>query len=118
MTKREEHFEAVVDETLAQIKELLLVKGKEYRRNKNPFHNFEKGAEMTGETPQKVLYGFQLKHLISISDIRNDIALGVLPKKETVIEKYNDAIVYSIIEKAMNLELIENNQNLDCIGQI
>ena len=109
MTESEQHFETVIDETLAQIKELLLVKGKEYRRNNNPYHNFEKGAQITGETPQKVLYGFQLKHLISLSDMRNDIELGVLPKKETVNEKYNDVLVYTLIEKAMNLELIKTS---------
>lgn len=107
MTEREQHFEEVIDETLAQIKELLLVKGKEYRRNNNPYHNFEKGAQMTGETPQKVLHGFQLKHLISLSDIRNDIAFGVLPKKEVVNEKINDVLVYTLIEKAMILEQIK-----------
>ena len=37
----ENRFEQIVDETLNQIKETLIVKGKEYRRNQDPFHNFK-----------------------------------------------------------------------------
>ena len=60
----EQEFEEIVDNRLKQVKELLLVKGKEYRRNGNPFHNFEVGSDITGEPSYKVLDGFLLKHLI------------------------------------------------------
>lgn len=107
MTGIESDFEENVDKTLAEIKELLLVKGKEYRRNNNPYHNFEKGAEMSGETPEKVLYGFQMKHLVSMSDIRDDISKGILPSEKMVSEKWNDALVYTLIEKCMILNRIK-----------
>lgn len=98
-----EHFEQIVEETLIQVRELLLIKGKEYRRNNNPYHNFETGSDMSGMIPEKVLFGFQLKHLISMQDIRNDLEKGIIPCPDKVNEKWNDALVYTLIEKAMIL---------------
>lgn len=107
MTK-EEKFEKVVHETLQQIKSTLLEKGKEYRRNNNPFHNFEEGTKRTGLTREKVLDGMLLKHEISISDMTNDIDFGILPKEDTVNEKFNDNIIYLIIKKASILDRIDS----------
>jgi hypothetical protein len=105
---RSEYFDKVINETLEEIKNLLVVKGKEYRRNNNPYHNFERGAELTGQSRLDVLQGFLLKHLISIEDIRNDLKKGILPSEEKVHEKMNDIIVYYLIEKAMILEQIKS----------
>ena len=110
MTKNE-RFETTVTETLENIQNLLIIKAKEYRRNDNCYHNFDEGSKLTGNTPEEVLQGFLLKHLISVSDIRNDIKLGVLPTLEKVEEKYNDILVYFLIEKAMIIERL--NSNLD-----
>ncbi len=110
MTKNE-RFETTVTETLENIQNLLILKGKEYRRNDNCYHNFDEGSKLTGNTPEEVLQGFLLKHLISVSDIRNDIRLGVLPTLEKIEEKYNDILVYFLIEKAMIIERL--NSNLD-----
>lgn len=104
MTEKEKNFEAVIDQTLSDIRELLLKKGKEYRRNNNPFHNFERGAEINGNTREEVLQGFLLKHLISVEDMRNDLKLGIPPNIYQVNEKYNDVSVYFLIEKAMMIE--------------
>jgi hypothetical protein len=103
-------FDLIVNETLEKLQSLLVVKGKEYRRNGNPYHNFDEGAKNTGQIPEKVLHGFLLKHLISASDIRNDIELGVLPTIEKVEEKWNDILVYFLIEKAMIIERIKKQK--------
>ena len=47
-------------------------------------HNFNVGSRITGQSREKVIYGFSLKHLISINDIRNDIERGILPSEEIV----------------------------------
>ena len=107
MTKREQEFEVVVSKTLQEIQELFLVKGKEYRRNNNPYHNFERGAEMTNFTREEILQGFLRKHLISIEDMRNDSCVGFHQSPEKINEKYNDILVYFMIEKAMMLENAE-----------
>lgn len=103
-------FDEIVEKTLNEIRELLIVKGKEYRRNGNPYHNFEVGAVKTGLIREKVLDGFLLKHEISISDITNDLDKGVLPSKEAINEKFNDIFVYNLLKKAMILDRINNQK--------
>ena len=105
---REIDFENTIKNTLEQIKDLLIVKGKEYRRKNNPYHNFEVGAEKTGKTRIEILRGFALKHSISIDDMIEDFENGTPPNVEKVNEKYNDLITYLLIEKSMMIEYCLN----------
>jgi len=105
-----EKFEEIVNETLNNIKETLIVKGKEYRRNNDPFHNFNEGSKRSGLIREKVLDGMLLKHEVSISDITNDLEKGILPKVETLDEKFGDNIIYLILKKASIIDRIENNK--------
>lgn len=103
----ENRFEQIVDETLNQIKETLIQKGREYRRNNNPFHNFEEGSKRSGLIREKVLDGMLLKHEISIADMTNDLEKGILPKITTVEEKFGDNLIYLILKKASIIDKIE-----------
>ena len=100
----EEAFEQHVEETLKQIRETLIIKGREYRRGDNPFHNFDEGKRLTGQIRERVIDGFALKHQISINDMVNDLEKGINPKKEVVDEKFNDFIIYQIIKKISILD--------------
>jgi hypothetical protein len=102
-------FDMEVQSTLQKIQQLLLVKGKEYRRNSDPFHNFNVGSQISGEIPEKVLQGFLLKHLVSYQDMLNDIEQGKLPKIELVEEKFLDIIVYMVIQKAQIINRIKKS---------
>lgn len=104
----ENRFEQIVDETLNQIKEVLVTKAKEYRRNNNPFHNFDEGSKRSGLIREKVLDGMLLKHEISIADMTNDLEQGKLPKIETVNEKFGDNLIYLILKKSSIIDRIEN----------
>jgi hypothetical protein len=110
-TNGTENFEKTVTETLDRLKELLIIKGKEYRRNGNAYHNFDEGAKITGLIPERVLDGFLLKHEISIKDMVNDIDLGILPSVEKVNEKFDDNLIYLLLKKAMILERINKTKN-------
>ena len=103
---REDEFEKVVEDTLNDIRSILILKGKEYRRNNDPLHNFNVGSKRTGLSREKVIDGFLLKHEISINDMTNDLDSGILPKKETIEEKFNDNIIYLILKKASILSRI------------
>ena len=103
----EKEFDIQVKHILEKIKLILVKKGKEYRRNNNPFHNFEEGAKIIGQTPERVLNGFLLKHLISYQDILNDLDKGILPKQEMIDEKFTDILVYFTIQNIMLLERIK-----------
>jgi len=107
---QEKFFDIQVESTLEKIKVLLIKKGKEYRRNNDVYHNFNQGAKISGQIPEKVLQGFLLKHLVSYQDILNDIEQGKLPSSQLVEEKLNDILVYFLIQKVQILNRIENNE--------
>jgi len=105
-------FKKALNETLQTIQETLGVKAMEYVRNDNVMHNFDTGARISGQSREKVLYGYSLKHHVSIADIRNDVESGKLPSIEVVNEKFGDAINYLILEKSSLLHRIEiENEN-------
>jgi hypothetical protein len=107
----ENRFEQIVDETLNQIRDTLLVKGVEYRRNQDPFHNFNQGSVRSQKHRLQVLDGFLLKHEVSISDICDDIIYyNKKPKIEIVNEKLGDNLIYLLIKKAMLIDIIENEK--------
>ena len=106
----EKRFDYEVEQTLDKIRHLLVVKGKEYRRNNDVFHNFNEGSKRSGLIREKVLDGFLLKHEISIADITNDLEKGIIPSKEIVNEKFNDNLIYLLIKKVSILKRIEDNE--------
>lgn len=110
-TNKEVDFGIGIQSTMQKIQELLLVKGIEYRRNNNPYHNFEVAARKKNITPERALDGFLLKHLVSYDDMLNDIEHGVLPKIEVVEEKFDDIIAYFLIQKSQFLNRINNGKS-------
>lgn len=105
---KEKRFDEVVDVFLNSIRETILIKGKEYRREQNPFHNFDIGSQRSGLIREKVLDGFLLKHEISIADITNDLEKGILPKISTLNEKFGDNVIYLILKMASIIDKIES----------
>lgn len=103
----EDRFEEIVDCFLDNIKKTLIVKGREYRRNNNPFHNFDIGSQRSGLIREKVLDGFLLKHEISIADITNDLEKDILPKIPVLYEKFGDNIIYLILKMTSIIDKIE-----------
>ena len=87
-------------ETIERLKTLLLIKGKEYRRNNDPYHNFNEGAKLMGVRPMKVLNFFRLKHIISIDDLQKDFEDKKHVSAHQINEKYDDILVYTLIELA------------------
>ena len=106
----EQRFDEVVDIFLNSIRNTLLVKAKEYRREGNVFHNFDEGSKRSGLIREKVLDGFLLKHEISIADITNDLEKGILPKISTLDEKFGDNVIYLILKMASMIDKIESNE--------
>lgn len=96
-----ELFDREIEITLKEIQNLLLVKGKEYSRNNDPFHNFNEGSKITGKNPYEVLDGFFLKHYISYRDMLDDISRKKIIDPAKVDEKFNDMITYLLLQKAM-----------------
>lgn len=104
-------FKEKVDEVIAKVQTTLTVKGKEYVRNDNPFHNFEKASSMKGITPYEALDGMLTKHMVSYYDMLNDIEQGKIPTKAYVDEKLGDIITYFILQKVQLEDLAELNDS-------
>ena len=88
--------------TLRRLEKLLLIKGFEYRRNNDPYHNFNEGAKLMNVHPMTVLNFFRLKHVISIADLQKDFEQGKEVSEAQINEKYDDILAYTLIELAYN----------------
>jgi hypothetical protein len=109
----EEEFNALVDRRLDLIREVLITKGKEYRRNNDPLHNFNVASRVNNTTREKALWGFALKHYVSFLDMLDDIEKNKLPKKEYVEEKIGDLINYLVLcEASIKDRMINDSRSL------
>ena len=105
MTENELAFEKYINHRFDELKELIILKGREYRRNNDPFHNFNEGAKKNNSTPEEVLKGFLLKHEISRDDIITDIISGQKVSTKLIKEKCGDIIIYHLLlESLINLQ--------------
>lgn len=107
----EKDFNGVVKNRLDSTLNLLVVKGKEYRRNDNVFHNFEQAARISGSTREKAMWGFALKHEVSFWDILNDLEKGILPSVSVLEEKIGDLVTYLCIMEASIKDKIKKAEN-------
>lgn len=110
----EEKFDEYIEDTQNTIREKILIKGKEYRRNGDVFHNFNVGARKENITPMQALKGMVLKHEVSVDDMIQDVIEGKIPTKETIHEKFDDILVYTHILKTMMLAVNEQ-QNIEIL---
>ena len=103
----ENRFDEIVNIFLNGVRETLIVKGKEYRRNNKPYHNFDVGSQRSGLIREIELDGFLLKHEISIADITNDLEKDILPTIKILDEKFGDNVIYLILKMASIIDKIE-----------
>ncbi|MRS02022.1 hypothetical protein EG832_02135 [bacterium] len=93
-----EDFGKLLQARLQRTEKVLSGKAKEYSMNGDRLHNFKVAARITGETPEKALFGMFLKHLVSIMDIIDKPGSAT---PEQTDEKIGDAINYLILLEAM-----------------
>jgi len=103
-------FDKIVNDRLNKTRELLLVKGKEYVRGDDRFHNFVRAAEMNRTTPTRALHGMLTKHLVSILDITDSFDIKNYPSKELISEKIGDIITYLCLQEALMYSIIDTNK--------
>lgn len=95
-----QQFDDIVKQRCDKIINTLSVKAKEYVRGDDRLHNFNRGAEISGITRERVLHGFMLKHFISYLDMLDDIDKGNIPSNEHIDEKVGDIINYFLLLEA------------------
>lgn len=64
-------FNKVVEDQLERIRNVLVKKAAEYNLDDDRLSVFKHAAALSEETSEQVLYGFMLKHIISITDMIN-----------------------------------------------
>jgi hypothetical protein len=106
----EDQFDKLVTARLNLTRQTLIIKGKEYRRNNDPLHNFNVAAQLGNTTREKALWGFALKHYVSFMDILNDIEKNNLPTEEVLSEKVGDLINYLILCEASIKDKIDGKK--------
>lgn len=96
---RQTDFAKIVDEQLDHIRQLLVVKGAEYNLDEGDrFSDFKQAAAFTGQTPEQVLYGYLLKHIMSITSMVQTGNTFDLAKWD---EKAGDIMVYMLLLRGL-----------------
>lgn len=107
----QDKFDELLAQRIEKIHNSLAIKAKEYVRNDDPLHNFNVGANITGENPISILDGMMLKHYISYRDMLHDIENGQYPTREYILEKFGDLINYFILGEIIILEQLKDEDN-------
>lgn len=84
-------FNELVDRQLERIKAVLCKKEGEYNLEEDRLGFFKRAAALAQETPEQALYGFMLKHLVSLSDMVQSgktYSEALFEEKITDIENY------------------------------
>lgn len=96
-----EDFVALLRKRLYTTERVLGVKAREYAPGCDRLRNFKRAAALTGETPAQVCVGYMAKDLVSILDIVDSLAHGVVVRAEMTEEKIGGAINYLILLEAI-----------------
>lgn len=106
-----ENFNEAVVRHLSTIEKNLLNKAKEYAVDGDRLHNFNRGAEISGKSREAVLFGFALKHLISILDMIDAVDKGKIPTQDMLNEKVGDMGTYMALLYASFQDRIDKSKN-------
>ena len=87
-------FNKVVEDQLDRIRNVLVKKAAEYNLDNDRLSVFKHAAALSEETPEQALYGFMLKHIISMTDMINSKQSYT---KELWDEKLTDICNYIIL---------------------
>jgi hypothetical protein len=99
-----EHFLMNQESFLKDLLERTQKKQREYARNSDAFHNFKQAAGISiCQSPVKLAWEFNVKHLQSLRDLIEDHSKGQVLKPEQIDEKIGDVIVYMTLIREMLL---------------
>lgn len=108
-----EQFKVYLDEMLEHCLGLLVSKNKEYARNGDKIWNFRRAAQIENTVPEKALRGMMTKHVVSVYDMIDDLAIGVKHPVEKWREKLGDFINYLILVWALVREAEDRSEKED-----
>ena len=92
-----EDFNKIVAARMAWCNKTLCAKGDEYARDGDRLWNFKAAGRKRNQHPAQALAGMEVKHDVSVDDIIDGLARGIVPPKELVAEKIGDSINYLLL---------------------
>lgn len=101
-------FNKVVEDQLDRIRNVLVKKAAEYNLDDDRLSVFKHAAALSEETPEQALYGFMLKHVISVTDLIN--SKGTY-SEELWNEKITDICNYLILLQGLLRDTGRMNTN-------
>ena len=101
-------FDSFVEAQIDKIRKTLTKKEREYNLEADRLGFFKRAAALYGVTPIQALYGFALKHFVSVNDMA---ATGERHKLSAWEEKATDIINYMILLLALAKEEEEAGEN-------
>jgi hypothetical protein len=90
-------FDKIVGARLNWCEKTLCAKGDEYAREGDRLWNFKAAGRKRNQHPAQALAGMEVKHDVSVDDIIDGLARGIVPPKELVAEKIGDSINYLLL---------------------
>ena len=90
-------FDKIVTARMDWCTKTLCAKGDEYARGGDRLWNFKVAARKLNCHPAEALAGMMVKHAVSVDDIIDGLAKGIVPPKELVAEKIGDSINYLLL---------------------
>lgn len=102
-----EQFELVKEDILSKLNKVLSTKNREYTgEHDDRLSNFKKASCILNSTPEQALWGFLVKHLVSIGEIVNQYIHIDTPDAfiKLIEEKTIDVMAYMILLNAIYRE--------------
>lgn len=109
----EKDFNKIVEATMAWCMKTLCAKGDEYARGGDRLWNFKVAARKLNCHPAEALAGMMVKHTVSVDDIIDGLAKGIVPPKELVAEKIGDSINYLLLLEGLIEEERKKREDRD-----
>lgn len=93
----QDDFQKIAAGQIEWCQNMLGLKGGDYSRDGDRFHNFKVAAAVDEETPERALWGMWKKHMVSLKDIIDGTAAGKVPTEAVLKEKIGDTINYMLL---------------------
>ena len=107
---RREDFNILLKERINEIEHKLTSKREEYATGEDVFSAFKKATGLSfHDCPEQLAWEYMTKHLQSIKDMIEHVSIdgyNGYPDKETLREKFGDAINYLLLIELMMVERI------------
>jgi len=92
-------FDKCVESRMDLCRKVLIAKGTEYATS-DRLSNFKKAAALLQCTPEEALWGMQVKHIVSLTDMLSDLSVGINAPLCKWDEKIGDALNYLFLLRA------------------